>query len=229
MSSRGLSKGEGGRGAIAPSPYFGRIEGAARQRRRASLLLAPPILESYWGPCQEHHCCFYTSKMTNFLVQIWVWLDIEHCSPFEVINIKSVSSICKYFTTVHLYKSTDKVDMATTCCYWISNQLSWGAWAQKNLPNSIQNNEAKFLQIILRSKNYPILSLGTQMEYPQQKMFGMKYCSNIWFMHTTGLFRHQLSQKNLKRTKKFWRSNKSPKPKISKFYVIFSADMDHME
>ena len=36
---RGVNKGEAG-GAIAP-PYFVRIEGAAGQRRRAALLLAP--------------------------------------------------------------------------------------------------------------------------------------------------------------------------------------------
>ena len=37
---RGVNKGGAGV-AIAP-PYFGRIEGAAGQRRRAALLLAPP-------------------------------------------------------------------------------------------------------------------------------------------------------------------------------------------
>ena len=42
---RDLNKG-GARGAIAP-PHFGRIEGAAGQRRRAALLLAPPVLGSY--------------------------------------------------------------------------------------------------------------------------------------------------------------------------------------
>ena len=31
-------------GAIAPPPYFGRIEGAAGQWRLAALLLAPPVL-----------------------------------------------------------------------------------------------------------------------------------------------------------------------------------------
>ena len=38
---RDLDKGGAG-GAIAP-PHFGRIEGAAGQRRRAALLLAPPV------------------------------------------------------------------------------------------------------------------------------------------------------------------------------------------
>ena len=33
----------GGQGGIAPSSDFGRIEGAARQRRRAALLLAPQV------------------------------------------------------------------------------------------------------------------------------------------------------------------------------------------
>ena len=36
----------GAEGAIA-TPHFGRIEGAAGQRRRAALLLAPPVLGSY--------------------------------------------------------------------------------------------------------------------------------------------------------------------------------------
>ena len=38
---RDLNKGGAG-GAIAP-PHFGRIEGAAGQRQRAALLLAPPV------------------------------------------------------------------------------------------------------------------------------------------------------------------------------------------
>ena len=42
---RDLNKGGAG-GTIAP-PHFGRIEGAAGQRRRAALLLAPPVLGSY--------------------------------------------------------------------------------------------------------------------------------------------------------------------------------------
>ena len=29
------------------------------------------------------------------------------------------------------------------------------------------------------------------MEYWHQKLFPMKYCSDIWFLHTTGLLRHQ--------------------------------------
>jgi hypothetical protein len=43
---RGVNKREGGKGAIAPLD-FGRIEVAASQRRRAALLLAPSVLESY--------------------------------------------------------------------------------------------------------------------------------------------------------------------------------------
>ena len=39
--NRGLNKGGVGE-AIAP-PHFGRIEGASGQRRRAALLLAPPV------------------------------------------------------------------------------------------------------------------------------------------------------------------------------------------
>ena len=42
IKTKGVNKG----GAIAP-PYFVRIEGAAGQRRRAALLLAPPVLGSY--------------------------------------------------------------------------------------------------------------------------------------------------------------------------------------
>ena len=41
-----LIKGGGAGIAIAPT-HFGRIEGAAGQRRRAALLLAPPVLGSY--------------------------------------------------------------------------------------------------------------------------------------------------------------------------------------
>jgi hypothetical protein len=39
------------------------------------------------------------------------------------------------------------------------------------------------------------------MEYRQQKLFGMKYCSNM-FLHLTGLLGHQRSQKKLKKAKK---------------------------
>ena len=45
INYRGLSKGGAG-GAVAP-PYFVRIEDSAGQRRRAALLLAPLVLESY--------------------------------------------------------------------------------------------------------------------------------------------------------------------------------------
>ena len=45
-------------------------------------------------------------------------------------------------------------------------------------------------------------SQWTRMEYRQRKLFGMNYCSDIWFLHTTGLLRHQGSQKKFKKAKK---------------------------
>ena len=85
---------------------------------------------------------------------------------------------------------------------------------------------AKFLSQICKSK---CKAQWTGMEYWQQKLFGMKYCSDIWFLHTTGLLRHQRSQKNLKRPKKNLKAKpKVQNPKFQKF-IIFSAVMDHME
>ena len=52
----------------------------------------------------------------------------------------------------------------------------------------------------------------TGMKYWQQKLFGMKYCSDIWFLHATGLVRHQRSQKNLQMPKKILKAK--PKSRI---------------
>ena len=69
-SYRGVNKGGAGV-AIAP-PYFGRIEGAAGQRRRAALLLAPPLLGSL--------LCQISQKDVNELVTctvVKIWMNVH--------------------------------------------------------------------------------------------------------------------------------------------------------
>jgi hypothetical protein len=62
------------------------------------------------------------------------------------------------------------------------------------------------------------------MEYQQQKLFGMKYCSDIKFLNTTGLLRHQRSQNNLKRPKKFLRPNPKSKTQRYRFHSDHEND-----
>ena len=57
-----------GRWAIA-HPDFGRIEGAAKQRRRAVILIAHPVLDSYLRLCiLEKQLCYFQETFDFVLV-----------------------------------------------------------------------------------------------------------------------------------------------------------------
>ena len=67
-------------------------------------------------------------------------------------------------------------------------------------------------------------SQWTRMEILICYLVGVKYYSHIWFLHTTGLLKHQRPQKNKKKSEKIFEGQtQRPKPKISKFYNFFPS------
>ena len=62
----------------------------------------------------------------------------------------------------------------------------------------------------------------SEMGNLKRKLFLMKQCSHIWLLHTTGLLRHQGSQKNCKRPMKIKKAkSKARHYQKSKFYSFF--------
>ena len=100
-------------GAIAP-PYFGSIEGAAGQRWRAALLLAPPVLGSYWRPWA---LLIRSSLLTNKgQVKDKFWVNIYNMTCF-------VNSIYVYLPSILILITMivcDKVAPAELSVNWFN-------------------------------------------------------------------------------------------------------------
>ena len=64
-------------------------------------------------------------------------------------------------------------------------------------------------------------SLWTGMRNLSWFMFGVKYYLEIWFLHTTRLLRHQISQKNVKKTTNFFEGHSKDHSSISPKNIFF--------
>ena len=60
-------------------------------------------------------------------------------------------------------------------------------------------------------------------------MFGVKYYLEIWFLHTTGLLRHQRSQKNVKKATKFFKGHSKDHSSILSKNYIFLPYVDRFD
>jgi hypothetical protein len=59
-------------------------------------------------------------------------------------------------------------------------------------------------------------------------MFGVKYYLEIWFLHTTRLLGHQISQENVKKTTTFFKGHKQ-RPQLHFTKKIFLAYVDRID